>query len=159
MRSHHGLFDEILAADEDKDEDRHRDRVKAKLTLTESIVALLISLPCVTLIAICLVEHIHDVVERHHVSDAFIDLILVPLVEKIAGELDSEPSLPSLQIKHPPDSHTPAEHLTAIDEAHDNQTNFALSHVLGSSVQTALLNTPLVVLVGWGLRRHMDLNF
>jgi len=62
-------------------------------------------------------------------------LILVPVVEKFS------------------------EHITAMDEAYDNQMNFALSHVLGASIQTALLNTPLVVLVGWGLGKHMSLNF
>lgn len=48
-----------------------------------------------------------------------------------------------------------AEHLTAIDEAWDNQMNFALSHVLGATLQTALLNAPIVVLVGWGLGKNM----
>ena len=66
-----------------------------------------------------------------------------------------------------------AEHLTAIDEAHDNQVyllpkfmldstwvdlfqmNFALAHVLGATLQTALLNSPLVVIVGWGLGKNM----
>ena len=62
-------------------------------------------------------------------------LILVPLVEKVA------------------------EHLTAVDEAWDNQMNFALAHVLGSTIQTALFNSPLVVLVGWGMHKGMDLNF
>jgi Ca2+:H+ antiporter len=52
-----------------------------------------------------------------------------------------------------------AEHITAIDEAWDNQMNLALAHVLGSSIQTALLNTPLVVMVGWGIHVGMDLNF
>jgi Ca2+:H+ antiporter len=37
--------------------------------------------------------------------------------------------------------------------------NLALAHVLGASIQTALLNTPLVVIVGWGLKHNMDLNF
>jgi Ca2+:H+ antiporter len=46
-----------------------------------------------------------------------------------------------------------------VDEAWDDQMNFALAHILGSSIQTALLNTPLVVLVGWGLDVPMDLNF
>lgn len=41
----------------------------------------------------------------------------------------------------------------------DNQINFALFHCLGPSIQTALLNAPLVVLVGWGLGKPMDLNF
>jgi Ca2+:H+ antiporter len=52
-----------------------------------------------------------------------------------------------------------AEHLTAIDEAYDNTMNLALSHVLGATIQTALLNAPLVVIVGWGLNKDMNLNF
>jgi Ca2+:H+ antiporter len=62
-------------------------------------------------------------------------LILIPLVEKAA------------------------EHITAIDQAWGNQMNPALAHILGSSLHTALLNTPLVVMVGWGLGIGMDLNF
>lgn len=53
-----------------------------------------------------------------------------------------------------------AEHLTAIDEAWDGQMNFALYHCLGPSIQTALFNAPLVVLVGWLTNKpDMDLNF
>jgi Ca2+:H+ antiporter len=37
--------------------------------------------------------------------------------------------------------------------------NFALSHVLGASLQTALFNAPLVVIVSWGLGYRMDFNF
>ena len=62
-------------------------------------------------------------------------LILVPIVEKAA------------------------EHLTAMDEAWDNQMNFALSHVLGATIQTALFNAPLTIIVAWGLHKPMDLNF
>ena len=68
-------------------------------------------------------------------SRSFVGLILVPLVEKAA------------------------EHLTAVDEAWDDQMNFALSHVLGASIQTALFNAPLVVIVSWGLGFRMDFNF
>lgn len=35
----------------------------------------------------------------------------------------------------------------------------ALAHVLGASIQTALLNTPLVIIVGWGLGIGMDMKF
>ncbi len=52
-----------------------------------------------------------------------------------------------------------AEHLTAVDEANDGQINFALYHCLGPSIQTALFNAPLVVLVGWAIGKPMDLNF
>ena len=65
------------------------------------------------------------------ISDAFMGLILVPLVEKAA------------------------EHLTAVDEAWDNQMNFAVAHVLGATIQTALFNSSLVVIVGWGLKKNM----
>lgn len=37
--------------------------------------------------------------------------------------------------------------------------NLALSHVMGATIQTALFNTPLVVIIGWGLHRPMDLRF
>tara|TARA_R110002003_G_scaffold193_2_gene14923 strand:+ start:32009 stop:32437 length:429 start_codon:yes stop_codon:yes gene_type:complete len=82
--SHDGLLHEIYEADDHKDKDRHEELAKPKLTLTEVVVALLISLACVSLIAIFLVEQIPYIVERG-VSDAFVGLILVPLVEKIAG--------------------------------------------------------------------------
>ena len=62
-------------------------------------------------------------------------MILVPLVEKAA------------------------EHITAINEAWEDNMNNALAHILGSSVQTALLNTPLIVLVGWGIGVDMNLKF
>jgi Ca2+:H+ antiporter len=44
-------------------------------------------------------------------------------------------------------------------KAHQNQMNYALAQVLGSSIQTALLNTPIIILVGWALGKEMSLNF
>ncbi|KAL6173072.1 hypothetical protein ACJQWK_00642 [Exserohilum turcicum] len=132
--SHDGLFHEIYEEDDRNDKDRHKELKKPKLTMIEVIVALVIALACVSLVAIFLVLQIPYIVERG-VSDAFVGLILIPLVEKIA------------------------EHLLAIDEAYDNQINMALAHVLGASIQTALFNAPLVVLVGWGIGVHMDYNF
>ncbi|EEP76051.1 conserved hypothetical protein [Uncinocarpus reesii 1704] len=134
LRSHHGIYDEVLEFDEAQDEDRVEESRRAKLTLTEAVIAVLISLICVCFHAVFLVQKIPAIVERG-VPDNFIGLILVPLVEKAA------------------------EHLTAIDEAWDNQINLALSHCLAPSIQTALFNAPLVVIVGWGLGKQMDLNF
>ncbi|KAF2763089.1 hypothetical protein EJ05DRAFT_447535 [Pseudovirgaria hyperparasitica] len=133
--THHGLYDDILEADELKDTDRHRDLAKQKLTFTEALIGIAIAIACVALIAVALIDQIHYLVVDRGISDAFVGLILIPLVEKAA------------------------EHLTAVDEAWDNQANFALAHVLGASIQTALLNTPLVIIVGWGLNKGMDLNF
>lgn len=137
-RTHHGIYDAIFEYDEHRDRDKHKDARKDKLTLTECIIALIISIALVSIIAVILVEQIEPVIETSNVSDAFMGLILVPLVEKFA------------------------EHLTAIDEAWDNQMNFALSHVLGATLQTALFNAPLTVIVGWGLNTAntaMDLDF
>lgn len=65
---------------------------RAKLTMTECIIAVIISVTCVSMSAVFLVQEIPSIVERG-VPDNFLGLILVPLVEKAA------------------------EHLTAIDEA------------------------------------------
>lgn len=102
--------------------------------MIECFVVIAISLACVCMSAVFLVQEIEYIVERG-VSDNFLGLILVPLVEKAA------------------------EHLTAIDEAWDNQINFALFHCLAPSIQTALLNAPLTVIVGWGMDKNMSLNF
>jgi calcium/proton exchanger cax len=83
--SHDGLLHEIYEADEHNDKDRHEELAKPKLTLTEVLVALAIALACVSLIAVSLVEQIHYIVTERGVSDAFIGLILIPLVEKVAG--------------------------------------------------------------------------
>ncbi|KAI9789944.1 MAG: hypothetical protein M1833_002137 [Piccolia ochrophora] len=135
IRSHHGIYDAILERDEHKDEDREKDLAKDKLTLTECVIALVIALTCVSLHAVSLVYQIEWIVSDYGVNDNFMGLILVPIVEKAA------------------------EHLTAIDEAWDNQMNFALAHILGSTIQTALFNAPLVVIIGWGLHKSMDLQF
>lgn len=135
MNSHHSIYDAIFEQDELQDADRNKDLRKDKLTFTECVIALAIAVTLVALIAISLVENIEPIVEHHGISDSFMGLILVPLVEKAA------------------------EHLTAVDEAWDNTMNLAMAHVLGATIQTSLFNGPLVVIVGWGLNKNMDLNF
>ncbi|KIV91797.1 calcium/proton exchanger [Exophiala mesophila] len=132
--SHDNIFNEVWNNDELADRDRDADLERPKVTLAEALLAILIALVFVSLMAVFLVEEIEYVVE-HGVPDFFLGLILVPLVEKAA------------------------EHITTVDEAYDNQINFALYHCLGPSIQTALFNAPLVVIVGWGLDKPMDLNF
>lgn len=148
--SQHSIFDEVLEADEHADLDHHEDVAKPKFTFTECLVAIALSLAIVTMLAIFLVVRIEDVVEAG-IPDQFLGLIMLPLVEKAA------------------------EHLTAVDEAWDGQIvrwittlspclanipqNFALFHCIGPSIQTALFNAPLVVVVGWALGKDMDLNF
>jgi len=135
MRTHHSIYDAIFSKDEHADADRTEDIYKAKLTFTESVIAIAISIALVTLMAISLVKEIPYIVEHNGVSDLFMGLILVPLVEKAA------------------------EHITAIDEAWDNTMNLAMAHVLGATIQTALFNAPLAVVVGWGIQKDLNLNF
>lgn len=133
--SNHSVFDEILAQDEELDNDRERDANKKRFTLTEAVFALVISIALVSLCALYLVEQIHYIVEEKNIPDAFLGFILVPLVEKLA------------------------EHIVAIDEAYDNQINFALYHCIGPSIQTALFNGPLAIIIGWGMNIEISLNF
>jgi Ca2+:H+ antiporter len=90
--SQHSIFDEVIEMDEHRDADRDEDLQKPKFTMTETMVALAVSLVCVTLLLVFLVDEIEHVV-KSGVPDQFLGLILLPLVEKAA------------------------EHLTAIDEA------------------------------------------
>lgn len=134
--THESVYDAIFEEDEERDEENQAYmQAQAKLTFTECIIALSIAIGLVSIIAISLVEEIPFIVKNRGVSDAFVGLILVPLVEKFA------------------------EHLGAIDEAWENQVNIALAHVLGATIQTSLFNGPLVVLVGWATGKEMDLNF
>jgi Ca2+:H+ antiporter len=70
MRSHHGLYEAALHADDHKDADRHRDMYKQKLTFTECIVALAIAMTSVSFMAVFLVEKIEYIVEERGVKDA-----------------------------------------------------------------------------------------
>lgn len=36
--------------------------------------------------------------------------------------------------------------------------NFALAHVLGATIQTALFNAPLITIIGWGIDKGMVSN-
>ena len=132
--SAHSIFDEVIEEDEHRDADREYDMAKQKLTMTESLVSIAMSIIFVTFLLVILVEQIEHVVESG-VPDQFLGLILLPLVEKAA------------------------EHMTAIDEAWDGVINVALYHCIGPSIQTALFNAPLVVIIGWAIGKPMDLNF
>lgn len=135
MRSHNSIYDAIFEEDEERVAETNKDAHLFQLTFTECIIALFIAISLVTIIAISLVEEISFIVLDRGISDTFMGLILVPLVEKAA------------------------EHLTAVDEAWKDEMNLALAHVLGATIQTALFNTPLAVIVGWGFDIGMDLNF
>lgn len=87
LLTHHSEFDEALAESEARNKDRLEEIHKENLTVGEAAFFTCLSLTLVTLHAIFLVGEIHYIVKEKHVPDAFIGLILVPLVEKAAEHL------------------------------------------------------------------------
>lgn len=70
MRSHHGIYEDLLVQDEERDADKHQDLNKAKLTLTEAVIALAISLTVVSFMAVFLVQEIEYLVNHRGIRDA-----------------------------------------------------------------------------------------
>lgn len=127
-KSRRTLLDQILKQEEEN-------KGSEKLTLAECLVLTAASLSCVCVVVYLLVREIHPIVHSGSISENFMGLIIVPLVEKMS------------------------EHVTAVGKVWKNQPNMAIFHCILPSITTALLNTPIVVFVGWGLGKSMDLNF
>lgn len=102
---------------------------------TASLILLLISTGLVALCAEFLVGSIEHLVENSPLSEAFIGLIILPIVGNAA------------------------EHVTAVTVAAKNKLDLALGVSLGSSIQIALFVTPVVVLLGWIMDKEMSLYF
>jgi Ca2+:H+ antiporter len=100
-----------------------------------SIVLLLISTALVALCAEFLVGSIEHLVSSTSLSEAFIGLIILPIVGNAA------------------------EHVTAVTVAAKNKLDLSLGVSLGSSIQIALFVTPLVVIIGWIMDKEMSLYF
>jgi len=135
MRSHHELYEVLFEAEERIVSTQAPIHKEEKLCFTECLISLVIALTLVSLLAINLVEENPYIVEERGLSESFLGLILVPIVEKAA------------------------EHITTIEDDCNNHMTGALFHVLGATIKTAMFNTPLVVLVGWAIRRDLDLQF
>lgn len=82
-----------------------------------------------------LVGSIASVTRYSGLSEAFIGVILIPLIGNAA------------------------EHLTAVTVALKNKMDLSLSIAMGSSQQIALLVAPLLVLAGWFLGKPFTLSF
>ena len=105
------------------------------LSVTSAMVMLLITTGLVGLCAEFLVESIDYLVSTTGISQAFIGLIILPIVGNAA------------------------EHVTAVTVAYKNKMDLAINIALGSSIQIALLVTPLMVMLGWFMGREMSLYF
>jgi Ca2+:H+ antiporter len=117
-----------VASDSDEDEKPHMSR-------TAAVVMLIISTALVAVCAEFLVDAIPNMTSQSSVSQAFIGLIILPIVGNAA------------------------EHVTAVTVATKNKMDLAIGVAVGSSIQIALFVTPVVVLLGWILNRAMTLYF
>lgn len=108
---------------------------KPKLDRATALVLLLITTALVAVCAEFLVDSIDYLVSTTGVSEAFIGLIILPIVGNAA------------------------EHVTAVTVASKNKMDLAIGVALGSSIQIALFVTPVIVLLGWILNTEMSLYF
>ncbi|KAL2270820.1 hypothetical protein VTJ83DRAFT_191 [Remersonia thermophila] len=117
------------AAGEDEDEPAYQ------LSCTGAVILLLVSTGLVAICAELMVESISGLVETSNISEAFIGLVILPVVGNAA------------------------EHVTALTVALKNKMDLAIGVAVGSSIQVALFVTPLVVIIGWAANRDMSLYF
>lgn len=110
-------------------------KTKSRLSRTSAIILLLVSTGLVALCADFLVNSINHLVKTTDVSEAFVGLIILPIVGNAA------------------------EHVTAVVVAHKNKMDLAIGVAVGSSIQIALFVTPVIVLLGWILQKDMSLYF
>jgi Ca2+:H+ antiporter len=108
---------------------------KPKLSRTSAMVLLFVTTGLVAACAEFLVDSIDYLVQTSGVSQAFIGLIILPIVGNAA------------------------EHVTAVTVASKNKMDLAIGVALGSSIQIALFVTPVIVLLGWILNTDMSLYF
>lgn len=114
---------------------KEEEEPKKHLPQTSAIILLLLSTGLVAICAEFLVDSIDYLVSTSGVSQAFIGLIILPIVGNAA------------------------EHVTAVTVATKNKMDLAINVALGSSIQIALFVTPIIVLLGWILGREMSLYF
>ncbi|KAK3355504.1 calcium/proton exchanger, partial [Neurospora tetraspora] len=124
---------------EEKPEAQETPEVEA-MSQKAAIILLLASTGLVALCAEFMVDSIDAIVARDAdattgISEAFIGLILLPIVGNAA------------------------EHITSVSVALKNKMDLALGVALGSSIQIALFVTPVVVILGWIMDRDMSLYF
>ncbi|KAH9873385.1 hypothetical protein J1614_005783 [Plenodomus biglobosus] len=118
-----------LTAENDEDEEAPEMSIKA------AIFMLLISTGLVAVCADFMSDAIEPMVETSSISQAFIGLIILPIVGNAA------------------------EHVTAVTVAMKNKMDLSIGIAVGSSIQIALFITPVIVILGWCMGKEMTLYF
>ena len=102
---------------------------------TASFVLLLVATVAVAFVSEAFVGAIQPLTEEFGISALFVGVILVPIVGNIA------------------------EHIVGVQIAYKNNMDFSMAISLGSSIQVALLVTPILVFLGPLLGHPLDLTF
>ncbi|KAF1958482.1 calcium/proton exchanger [Byssothecium circinans] len=105
------------------------------MSRTAAIMLLLISTALVAVCADFLSDAIEPMVESTGISQAFIGLIILPIVGNAA------------------------EHVTAVTVAMKNKMDLSIGIAVGSSIQIAIFVTPFIVILGWIMGKSMTLYF
>lgn len=106
-----------------------------EMSCTAAIVMLVISTALVAVCADFMSDAIEPMVDKTGVSQAFIGLIILPIVGNAA------------------------EHVTAVTVAMKNKMDLSIGVAVGSSIQIAIFITPFIVILGWIMAKPMTLYF
>lgn len=124
----------IVVNSQSKQQDGDEDD-EPELSRMSAVILLLVSTALVALCAEFMVDAIDGITDGGGLSEAFVGLILLPIVGNAA------------------------EHVTAVTVAMKNKMDLAIGVAIGSSIQIALFVTPLVVILGWIMNKDMSLYF
>ncbi|KAF2680420.1 hypothetical protein K458DRAFT_407429 [Lentithecium fluviatile CBS 122367] len=119
----------LMAAEAEEEEE------EVLMSRTAAVMMLLISTGLVAVCADFLSGAIEPMVDHTGVSQAFIGLIILPIVGNAA------------------------EHVTAVTVAMKNKMDLAIGIAVGSSIQIAIFITPFIVILGWIMAKPMTLYF
>jgi Ca2+:H+ antiporter len=119
-----------MALNENDEEDEAPD-----MSIKAAIFMLLISTGLVAVCADFMSDAIEPMVETSGISQAFIGLIILPIVGNAA------------------------EHVTAVTVAMKNKMDLSIGIAVGSSIQIAIFITPVIVILGWIMGKEMTLYF
>lgn len=115
--------------------DNDEDDEAPDMSIKAAIFMLLISTGLVAICADFMSDAIEPMVATSGISQAFIGLIILPIVGNAA------------------------EHVTAVTVAMKNKMDLAIGIAVGSSIQIAVFITPLICLLGWIMGKEMTLYF
>jgi Ca2+:H+ antiporter len=131
LKTHSNLFDAENQAEIEGTEESQQ----PQMSPWAATLVLIVVTVAVAICAEYLVDSINSVVATVHISKTFIGLILLPIVGNAA------------------------EHVTAVVVALKDKMDLAMGVAIGSSMQIALLVTPFLVILGWGIDQPMTLHF